>query len=150
MGEGEGCEQPSCRSDPFWQQVLAGRGRAARARRDCPLSREQLGHYSWSLLHTIAAGYPEQPPAATQAGMAEFLRLFGEFYPCAMCAPHFRRDLQAYPPRLHSREAFAVWLCETHNRTNALLGKPQFDCAPERLRRRWERNEDCPGEPVLD
>jgi len=95
-----------------------------------PLSRATLGHASWSLLHTMAALYPDAPSLAKQASMRAFLDALGELYPCAMCARHFRAYLRAHPlPSPLDGPALRQWLCEAHNDVNRRTDKPLFDCA---------------------
>lgn len=43
---------------------------------ECPLNRDSLGYYSWSLLHTFAAYYPENPTEKEQGHMKGFLEGF--------------------------------------------------------------------------
>lgn len=45
----------------------------------------------------------------------------------------------AAPPRLRtsSRVEFSMWVCESHNRVNRLLGKPEFPCTIAKLDARW-------------
>ena len=51
------------------------------------------------------------------------------------------------PPRVESRGAFAVWVCEQHNLVNEKLGKPLFPCDLATLDKRWRKGEArCWGE----
>lgn len=60
-----------------------------------------------------------------------------ELYPCAECADHFGRIVDARPPeralaaggRDGGGEAAQQWCCEAHNDVNEKLGKPRFDCS---------------------
>lgn len=45
------------------------------------------------------------------------------------CAEHFMQHLSKYPPQVSSRNAASGWACFVHNEVNAMLGKPEFDCA---------------------
>lgn len=107
---------------------------------ECPLDRETLGRYTWSLLHTIAAKYPNQPTKEQENEMREFIRIFANLYPCGYCAEEFRADLSDMPPQLKSRQSLTMWLCEIHNKTNKRLSKPKFDCSKidERWRTGWK------------
>ena len=66
---------------------------------NCPLDREELGRSTWSLLHTIAAYYPDQPTAAQQESMRQLFLSLAQFYPCEVCAEDFRESIAAIPPR---------------------------------------------------
>lgn len=57
---------------------------------ECPLDRQQLGRSSWSVLHTIAAYYPERPSQDQQKDMVQFMSLFTKFYPCEDCSQDFK------------------------------------------------------------
>ena len=59
----------------------------------CPLFRDQLGRASWSLLHTMAAYYPEKPSEQEQTSMHGFIQAFAQFFPCRECATDFRDEL---------------------------------------------------------
>lgn len=106
----------------------------------CPLDRDTLGRNTWSLLHTIAAKYPMRPTTEEKADMKEFIRLISVLYPCSYCAKEFREDLKEMPPKLDSRNSLALWFCQVHNKVNAKLNKPQFDCSKvdERWRTGWK------------
>ena len=111
--------------------------KATAAALPCPENRESLGRAGWSLLHTVAAYYPQKPTLVQQAGMSVFVRLFGQFYPCHECRDDFLVQLRASPVRVGSRYELAVWMCERHNGVNLRLGKPCFPCDAAALRERW-------------
>ena len=58
----------------------------------CPLFRDQLGRASWSVLHTLAAYYPETPSQQEQTSMQGFIHSFAQFFPCRECASDFREE----------------------------------------------------------
>lgn len=91
-------------------------------------AREELGRATWKFLHTLTLRFPEHPTAQQSHDFKEFFRLFSLLYPCGDCAAHFQALLQEMPPQAASRRNAALWLCGAHNKVNARLGKPQFDC----------------------
>ena len=58
---------------------------------ECPMSISELGRSTWSLLHTMAAYYPDKPSERQKLEMSEFIKLFSKFYPCEYCAKDFRK-----------------------------------------------------------
>lgn len=89
---------------------------------------EQLGRSSWTLLHSIAATYPETPSTKQQADLKQFVELFGKFYPCWFCAEDFVKYTAQNEPKVRTQDDFGRWLCDAHNEVNLKLGKPKFDC----------------------
>ncbi|GAO15828.1 hypothetical protein UVI_02021080 [Ustilaginoidea virens] len=102
---------------------------------DCPPDVDVLGRASWTLLHSVAASYPDAPSRAQQTDLAGFVKLFAKLYPCGACAEDFQTYLGKRVPRVQSRDEFGTWLCEAHNEVNRKLGKPDFDCS--RWQERW-------------
>jgi FAD-linked sulfhydryl oxidase len=107
---------------------------------DCPPDVEQLGRSSWTLLHSIAATYPEAPTQTQQTQVQQFLGLFSKLYPCWVCAEDFQEWIAKNKVRTESREEFGQWMCEAHNDVNKKLGKKEFDCSKweERWRTGWK------------
>ena len=106
----------------------------------CPPDRQELGSATWSLLHSVAAYYPDRPSPRQQAEATLFLTLFSRLYPCAECAEDLRADLVESPPKVTSSKEFSQWMCQLHNKVNVKLGKPTFDCSKvfERWRDGWK------------
>ncbi|CAG8085109.1 unnamed protein product [Penicillium olsonii] len=111
---------------------------------DCPPDVEQLGRSTWTLLHSMAATYPEKASTEHQNNMQGFLKFFSKLYPCWVCADDFQTWM-AHPsgrnqPKLGSRKEFGWWMCEAHNEVNRKLGKKEFDCRfwEERWRSGWK------------
>lgn len=105
-------------------------------RKEYPPDVEKLGRSSWSLLHSVAASYPENPSNKQQADLKQFLKLFGNFYPCWYCGGDFEKYMEKKEPTTESQDAFGKWLCEAHNDVNKKLGKPRFDC--NLWKQRWK------------
>ncbi|KAJ6114673.1 hypothetical protein N7486_000451 [Penicillium sp. IBT 16267x] len=111
---------------------------------DCPPDVEELGRSTWTLLHTMAATYPEKADTQQQSDMQGFLKLFSRLYPCWVCADDFKTWM-AHPsgrnqPKLGGRAEFGWWMCEAHNEVNRKLGKKEFNCRfwEERWRTGWK------------
>jgi len=45
------------------------------------------------------------------------------------------------PPKVSSRRELSIWLCETHNIVNDVLGKPHFKCSFQELDKRWRKGD---------
>ncbi|KAJ6111822.1 hypothetical protein N7523_007883 [Penicillium sp. IBT 18751x] len=111
---------------------------------ECPPDVEELGRSTWTLLHSMAATYPETANTEHQDNMRGFLKFFSKLYPCWVCADDFQTWM-AHPsgrnqPKLGGRKDFGWWLCEAHNEVNRKLGKKEFDCRfwEERWRTGWK------------
>ncbi|GJN82524.1 hypothetical protein PLIIFM63780_006064 [Purpureocillium lilacinum] len=98
------------------------------------------GKPSWTLLHSIAATYPEKPSRGQQSDLLSFVKLFSKLYPCWVCAEDFQTYMGREAPRVGSRGEFGMWLCGAHNEVNRKLSKPEFDCSKweERWRTGWK------------
>jgi len=85
----------------------------------------------------MGSSYPEKPSKEVQNSALQFISSLALLYPCPYCAKDFRACIIKNPPRVESRDAFSIWLCEQHNEVNKKLGKPVFPCNVEALDRRW-------------
>ena len=110
------------------------RPRGARAG---PPDREELGWATWTLLHTMAAYYPDRPTDAQARSADSCVRGLADLYPCADCAEGFREFVRSHPPRVSTRRDFVVWVCELHNDVNEKLGKDAVPCDVDKLDRAW-------------
>ena len=141
----EDCETPICHDageaikeyGQFFSRRTSSNRRGSRFMAEAP-DRQQLGRHSWTLLHAMAAYWPQNPSVEQQENVIEFFRLLSELYPCKVCAADLKDELEQYPPRVGSREEFIKWLCELHNHINRKIGKTQFDCTQHQ--RRWRRD----------
>ncbi|CAH1398398.1 unnamed protein product [Nezara viridula] len=103
---------------------------------ECPLDTRQLGIATWSLLHSMAAYFPENPTEIEREEIACMFHIIAKYYPCNICAKDFQEDIKAMPPETESGEKLSQWLCKLHNKVNKKLGKPMFDCS--RVIERWK------------
>lgn len=102
---------------------------------DCPLDKNDLGRASWSLLHTIAAYYPDKPNSQQQSDIKNLMDILSRLYPCKQCADDLINDLKDEPPVVSSRKDLSQWMCRLHNKVNNKLGKELFDCS--KVDERW-------------
>ena len=131
-------ERP-CRACSDFKTYMRSQGKlssgSVQRGKDCPLDKDELGRVSWSLLHSIAAYYPENPSEIQQCEMKTFINIFSRIYPCTVCAQDLREDIKHDPVDASSRHALSQWMCNLHNKVNNKLGKPLFDCT--RVDERW-------------
>ena len=143
------CEDPVCKSkmDMFSSAMKVHTKSAAssmvKSRKDddyleCPVDKDELGKQSWTLLHTMAAYFPEKPKAEQSLYAEVFLKSLAALYPCKVCAEHMRACISENPPDASSREALCLWLCQFHNQVNEVIGKPMFSCNIASLDKRWK------------
>ena len=66
---------------------------------ECPLDKDELGHSTWKLLHTLAAYYPEQPTEQDQTSARQLMVGLANLYPCEICRQDFIDSVAARPPR---------------------------------------------------
>ena len=133
------CTVPACKSTANAFHAIAGGVGKSRLKKElpCPIMRDELGRNTWSLLHTMAANYPDNPSAGDQSKARYFIESLARFYPCRHCAEDFQADIERNPPNVTSRIDFSIWMCEAHNRVNVKLGSPKFDCDIKNLDLRW-------------
>lgn len=93
-----------------------------------PVTREDLGRATWTLLHTLAAQYPDAPSRQQQRDVRSLVDALTRVYPCAECAGHFSEIVRQHPPQVGSGRELRQWLCHVHNVVNRSLGKPTFNC----------------------
>nr|XP_010909084.1 FAD-linked sulfhydryl oxidase ERV1 isoform X1 [Elaeis guineensis] len=105
-----------------------------------PLTKEELGRSTWTLLHTIAAQFPDHPTRQQKHDVKELMVILSRLYPCKECADHFKEILKANPVQAGSQAEFSQWLCHVHNIVNRSLGKLTFPC--NRVNARWGKL-DC-------
>ncbi|KAK3035747.1 hypothetical protein RJ639_033449 [Escallonia herrerae] len=58
-----------------------------------PVTKEELGRATWTLLHTLAAQYPDKPTRQQKKDVKELMGILSRIYPCKECADHFKEVL---------------------------------------------------------
>lgn len=104
--------------------------------KDDPPDVAVLGRSTWTLLHSIAATYPETPSNKQQQDMKQFINLFSGIYPCWFCAEDFQKYIKKNEPKVANQDQLGKWFCEAHNDVNIKLGKPKFNC--DLWKKRWK------------
>lgn len=74
--------------------------------------------------------------------MAQFIHGFSYTYPCNWCAYHMRLYLKDHLPDVRDKFSVTQFFCELHNNVNEHLNKPQYNCDPMHVLKRWH-----PGYP---
>eukprot|EP01084_Bolivina_argentea_P142297 249999_1 len=139
----EDCETPICHdADEAIKEYSQFLNKNANKTRNVsfmiqPPDRQQLGRHSWTLLHTMAAYWPNNPTEEQKQNVIQFLQLLGELYPCSVCAADLKYELIEHPPNVNNRDEFIEWICDLHNRINKKLHKPTFNC--KQHQKRWKR-----------
>ena len=115
------------------------------------LSREEVGHMQWMILHSMAATFPELPDREEADAMKHYIKALPLIYPCKDCARHFSQLLIDHPPpEFDSRKTLVLYLCTIHNVVNERLRKPGFLCDYEFLSETYpstlrplDKDKDC-------
>lgn len=63
-----------------------------RFKHGCPLDKDDLGHSTWNLLHTMAAVYPEKPTVSQKEDVKNFFSILSRTYPCDVCAKDLAKE----------------------------------------------------------
>lgn len=116
----------------------------------CPPDGEELGRSAWTLLHSAAAYFPEDPSAQQQSSMLALFRALPHVYPCHSCAEALGEEYEREDKEggwedrslkltnaVRSGPSLRKWLCGIHNEVNQRLGKPNFPCTETKLSERW-------------
>ena len=92
------------------------------------LTKQEIGRNTWTILHSIAASYPNEPNEEDKKQITNFLFSLAHLFPCKICGSHLTRMLKKEGVHANSREELVNYICKMHNIVNKVLGKPQFDC----------------------
>lgn len=135
-GKSKKAPSPTHVSEPKTKEPSSQNGPKCAYPKEDPPDVEKLGSSTWTLLHLIAATYPENPNTKEQADLKQFVKLFGNFYPCWFCADDFRGYIKEHEPDTTTQDTFGRWLCNAHNEVNVKLGKEKFNC--DLWKKRWK------------
>ena len=92
------------------------------------LTKQEIGRNTWSILHSIAASYPNEPTKEDKQQVTNFLYGLANLFPCKICGSHLLKMLDKEGVHAESREELVNYICKIHNIVNKVLNKPQFDC----------------------
>ena len=92
------------------------------------LTKQEIGRNTWSLLHSMAAAYPNEPTEEDKKQITNFMYGLAAHFPCKICGSHLLRMLKKEGVHADSREELVKYICKIHNIVNKVLEKPQFDC----------------------
>lgn len=149
---GEACSDPACTARISLLKGLSARAASSNFQEapeggTCPPDKDELGRAAWTLMHTVAAYYPEEPSALERFAAYAFFGGLVALYPCSHCREGYAADFEADPPRTDSREELSLWVCRQHNLVNERLGKSRFTCTMEHLDERWRTGRpECFGQ----
>ena len=92
------------------------------------LTKQEIGRNTWSILHSIAASYPNEPTKEDKQQVTNFLYGLANLFPCKICGSHLLKMLNKEGVHADSREELVNYICKIHNIVNKVLNKPHFDC----------------------
>ena len=98
------------------------------ATKSLTLTKQEIGRYTWALLHSMAASYPQEPTEEDKKQITNFLYGLANHFPCKICGSHLLKMLNKEGVHANSREELVNFFCRIHNIVNKVLEKPQFDC----------------------
>ena len=78
----------------------------------------------------MTGSFPDEITPSLAKKFNTFLILFGQMYPCKLCANHLMEHLKRKGPFSgDTKIELMTYLCELHNIVNKSLGKPKHDCS---------------------
>ena len=92
------------------------------------LTKQEIGRNTWSLLHSMAAAYPNEPTDDDKKQITNFMYGLAPLFPCKICGSHLLKMLNKEGAKANSREELVNYICKIHNIVNKVLNKPAFDC----------------------
>lgn len=103
---------------------------------------EEIGRASWTMLHTTAAKYPDNPTEKDKKRMTQLIDSLSGLYPCEKCKYHLAEYIKENPVKTENKQNLQNWLCTFHNSVNERIGKDKFDCNID-LENRWGSQNTC-------
>ena len=92
----------------------------------------------WNFMHTLAAYYPDHPSTKEKKHMRFFVESCADYFLIELkWAKRYNKNVEVFPPKVESRDAFMIWMCEQHNLINESIGKPIYPCTLPNLIKRW-------------
>ena len=87
---------------------------------------ESLGDNTWSLLHSVAAIYSNNPNKTEKESLKDFFEGLMYFYPSK--SELMKQIIKEHPLEYSNREELIYYMCLIHNIMNKKLGKKKFSC----------------------
>ena len=92
------------------------------------LTKQEIGRNTWTILHSIAASFPNNPTEEDKKQITNLMYSLAHLFPCKICGGHLLKMLNKEGVKANSREELVNYICKIHNIVNKVLGKPIFDC----------------------
>lgn len=83
-----------------------------------------------------------EPTPENKEYLLNFLVSLSHLYPCKLCAMHMRVFMKQNPPKLNSREEFAIWLSQFHNDVSKYIGNKEYPENYDWILKRWKTGFD--------
>jgi hypothetical protein len=87
-----------------------------------PQTQPTIYRQLWAEIHEYAVRYPNHPCKKARREAKEFYRSVLDRLPCKTCREHYAEHLRCLCVK--NRCHLFRWTVNTHNKVNALLGKP--------------------------
>ena len=96
------CDRPACEDtvsalSAALNRVKEKNQKHSQNKLECPPKKDFIGSSTWTLLHSMAAWYPENPTPTDEKHMKNLITSLGIFYPCTWCAQDFRQSIEQKP-----------------------------------------------------
>lgn len=91
------------------------------------LSTKEWGPSLWSILHTIAKLYPNNPSVKDKNMAFQLTKYLALIIPCKTCQKHYIQNYTRYKPEFSSGSKFFKWTVKIHNLVNKKNNKHQIN-----------------------